>query len=112
MRGNLLELAIAVIMATAFGKVVDTFTKIILGIISKILGQDPNFDNVTWFGLPVGPFFTALVGFILIAAVVYFLIVKPVTMYRERTKGTAEEAPSETDLLVEIRDLLAKDANK
>ena len=102
MRGNLLELAIAFIMGTAFASVVTTFTNIILSLISKI-GGVPNFDNWAPAGLPVGRFLTALVAFIVIAAVIYFGIVKPVTAFRKQNK---EAAPTELDVLTDIRDLL------
>lgn len=107
MRGNLVELAVAFIMGAAFGEVVKTFTKVVLGFISKVLGGEPNFDAVTLAGVPVGAFLTAVVSFVIVAAVVYFIIVKPVNAWRERTQVPAEEGDSELSLLAEIRDLLS-----
>lgn len=108
LRGNLIELAVAFIMGGAFATVVTTFTKIILDLLGKIGGQ-PNFDNLTMLGgVNIGKFITALVSFVIIAATVYFFIVKPYEAARERFKKSDEEvAPaSSEELLTEIRDLL------
>lgn len=112
MRGNLLELAVAVIMAGAFGAVVETFTNVILSLISMIAGGEPNFDNVMIGNLLVGPFITAIVNFIIVGAIVYFLIVKPMMMWKQRRGEVDQEAKSEADLLTEIRDLLAAQQGK
>ena len=109
MRGNLIELAVAFIMGAAFNKVVESFTAIVLSAISKILGGPPNFDDFQPGGIPFGPFLTQLVGFLLVAFVVYFGLVKPMNAARDRMKKDEKAAPevTETDLLAEIRDLLA-----
>ncbi len=113
MRGNLLDLAVAVIIGAAFGTVVTTFTKLILSIIS-LFGGNPNFDTVTIGPILVGPFITAVVSFLIIAAIVYFGIMKPVEALRtasERARGNVPATdepvgPSSEELLTEIRDLL------
>lgn len=108
MRGNLIELAVAFIMATAFAKVVETFTAIILSLLGR-LGGNPNFDTFAPRGVPVGVFLTALVAFLILAAVVYFGIVKPYEAAKARfakDPEVVEEASAETVLLAEIRDLL------
>lgn len=108
MRGNLVELAVAFIMATAFAKVVETFTAIILALLGR-LGGSPNFDKFAPGGVPVGVFLTALVAFLILAAVVYFGIVKPYEAAKARfvkDPEVVEEASAETVLLAEIRDLL------
>ncbi|MDR0848297.1 MAG: large conductance mechanosensitive channel protein MscL [Propionibacteriaceae bacterium] len=111
MRGNLIELAVAFIMGAVFNTVVKTFTDVIMGFISKIIGTGPNFDSVTIVGVAVGPFLSAAVNFLLVALVVYFLIVKPVNIWRDRTAKKEEETtdPTELEVLTEIRDLLKKD---
>jgi large conductance mechanosensitive channel len=101
MRGNLVELAVAFIMAAAFAAVVTTFTNWLLSLIPA---GATNFGD-TKFGL----FLTALVSFVVIAAVVYFLIVTPYERVRARF-GEQETGASDSDdiaLLKEIRDLLA-----
>lgn len=110
MRGNLIELAVAFIMGAAFNSVVQSFTNIVLSLISLVLGGPPNFDDWQPGGIPFGPFVTQLVGFVLIAAVVYFALVLPVNKLREHMDTTKEEeasAATEAELLTEIRDLLA-----
>ncbi|WIY82881.1 large conductance mechanosensitive channel protein MscL [Propionimicrobium sp. PCR01-08-3] len=114
MRGNLIELAVAFIMGAAFNSVVEAFTNIVLSLISMVLGGPPNFDDWMPGGVPVGPFLTQLVGFVLVAAVVYFALVLPVNKLRERMDADKEpeaDAATETELLVEIRDLLAEKKN-
>ena len=108
LRGNLVELAVAFIMATAFAAVVTAFTAIILDLIGKIGGTD-DFSNYTPNGVHVGAFITATITFLVIAAVVYFLIVQPYTVAKERWFPSPEPGtPEDVKLLQEIRDLLAK----
>lgn len=113
LRGNLVELAVAFIMAVAFAAVVNTFTDVILGTISRVFGGNPNFDSITWFkddagfGVPVGPFFTALVAFLILGAIVYFFVVMPYTKAKERFfPSEPEGTPADVALLTEIRDAL------
>jgi large conductance mechanosensitive channel len=109
MRGNLVELAVAFIMAAAFGAVVKAFTDMVLSIIGKF-GGNPNFNVWKPGGIPVGVFLTALVSFLIVAAVVYFFVVKPYEAVRERyAKEEEDAAPAEdTVLLREIRDALTR----
>jgi large conductance mechanosensitive channel len=112
-RGNLVELAVAFIIGGAFASVVESFTKIIIELLAK-LGGSPNFDAFTPGGLTsVGPFLTVLVSFVILAFVVYFALVKPyeavkAKMKKDEAPVEVELGPSTEDLLVEIRDLLAK----
>lgn len=107
MRGNLVELAVAFIMAAAFGAVVTAFTKIIIEVLAKA-GGAKNFDSWQPGGLvSVGPFVTALVAFVLLALVVYFFIVKPYELAKARfVKPADDEIDEQTELLKEIRDAL------
>jgi large conductance mechanosensitive channel len=108
LRGNLVELAVAFIMATAFAAVVTSFTAIILDLIGKA-GGTPDFSNYTPGGVHVGVFITAVITFLIIAAVVYFLIVTPYTKAKERFfPAEPEGTPADVALLTEIRDLLAR----
>jgi large conductance mechanosensitive channel len=107
LRGNLVELAVAFIMATAFAAVVTAFTAIVLDLIGKI-GGTKNFSGYTPGGVHVGAFITATITFLIIAAVVYFLIVTPYTAAKERWFPSPEPGtPEDIKLLHEIRDLLA-----
>ncbi len=115
MRGNLVELAVAVVIGTAFTAVVKAFTGMILDLIGKF-GGVPDFSSKSLGGISVGAFVTALLSFVLTAAVVYFLVVLPYNRLSARLKqdaDQAEAAPSVTseDLLTEIRDLLREQAS-
>jgi large conductance mechanosensitive channel len=106
MQGNLVELAVAFVMAAAFGTVVKAFVAVIMSLIGKIGGQ-PNFDDIKPGGVPLGIFITALVGFVILAAVVYFFVIKPYEAAKEHSSSPEEEiASAEITLLTEIRDSL------
>ncbi|QKD80340.1 large conductance mechanosensitive channel protein MscL [Actinomyces marmotae] len=116
-QGNALELAVAVIIGGAFKPIVDSITKVILDIVGQIVGS-PNFDSVLQFKIDSasgtyiqpGTILTALINFILVAAAVYFCIVVPMNKMRTLQKKQEEEkpaAPTDVELLGEIRDLLA-----
>lgn len=109
MRGNLIELAVAFIIATAFATVVTTFVAVIMSLITKVTGDGFNFTRWQPAHVPVGAFLTALISFIIIAAVVYFGIVLPYNrLQARRARGEEPTPPSEeVTLLTEIRDLLA-----
>jgi large conductance mechanosensitive channel len=108
LKGNLIELAVAFIMATAFATVVTTFTAVLLGFVGKVGGQ-PDFTEVTLLDVQVGLFLNALVAFLVIGVVVYFFVVVPYNKVLERTKKEEPPAalPDDVLLLQEIRDLLA-----
>lgn len=107
MRGNLIELAVAFIIATSFAAVVTAFTAIVLEAIAKA-GGAPNFDEWAPGGFStVGPFLTALVAFVILAFIVYFFIVKPYEAAKARFTTAADDAVAEEiELLREIRDSL------
>lgn len=108
LRGNLVEIAVGLIMATSFATVVSTFTDVLMGFIGKF-GDQPDFKSVELAGVVVGEFINAVVAFVILAAIVYFLVVMPYT--KAKAKFFPEEAdpaaPSEVELLTEIRDALA-----
>ena len=109
MRGNVIDLAVAVVIGTAFAKVVAAFVTVIMDLLGKIGGQ-PSFSSYQPGGVHVGDFLTAVVGFLIVAAALYFLVVAPINKLAERRKQGIEpepEAPSEeVILLTEIRDAL------
>lgn len=100
LRGNLVELAVAFIMATQFAAVVTAFTNWLMSILP---GLDEVFDPTELHGV----FLNALLAFIVIAAVVYFFIVVPYTKAKERFFPAEVAGPGEVELLTEIRDSLA-----
>ncbi|WOC11528.1 large conductance mechanosensitive channel protein MscL [Gordonia sp. MP11Mi] len=120
MRGNVVELATAVIIGAAFTAVVTAFTdKIIAPLIAAIpvntdfaglgfeISDKKNPDGTAATFLDFGAVVTALINFVIVAAVVYFLIIVPYNKLTElRTLEEEAEDDSEISLLVEIRDLL------
>jgi large conductance mechanosensitive channel len=116
-RGNLIDLAVAFIIAAAFGAIVTALVdKVLMPLIAAIAGK-PNFDALTVTVhnavIPYGTFITAVVNFLLIAAAVFFFIVKPYNMWRARQAQGKEAAPAapaeppeEIVLLRQIRDRL------
>ncbi|MEY2452089.1 MAG: large conductance mechanosensitive channel [Acidimicrobiaceae bacterium] len=125
MRGNVVDLAVGVIIGAAFKTVVDSlvanvFTPLI-GLIGGTDFRDLNIilkhskvvnGKVTDTGLVLGygQFFTDVISFVLIAAAVFFFVVKPLNALAERRRRGEEEEPpkltNEEVLLTEIRDLL------
>ena len=118
LRGNVVDLAVAVVIGAAFGAVVTALVKDILTpIIAAIFGK-PDFSTLTFTihksKFFYGDFINALIAFLSIAAAVFFFVVKPVNYLQERRKralaaGTDPDPGSLSDeamLLTEIRDLL------
>jgi len=114
-RGNVVDLAVAVVIGAAFTLVVNSFVEgVIMPIVAAIVGQ-PDFSSLTIdigdAQILYGAFLTTLVNFVLVAFAV-FLIVKALNdMQRRRARGEtpADEepaAPTEAELLTDIRDLL------
>ena len=109
LRGNLIDLAVAVIIGTAFTAVITAFTGMLLSAIAKVTGgKEPNFDTFAPGDVLVGPFITALVAFLILAAVVYFFVVTPYVRAKEKFFPSPEPGtPEDIKLLQEIRDLLS-----
>ena len=109
MRGNLIELAVAFIIGGAFATVITSFTAVLLSLISKVTGEGVNFDKYQPSNVPIGPFVTAVIAFLILAFVVYFFVVTPYNKLQTRMAKGEEPAPPapEVALLTEIRDLLA-----
>lgn len=93
-RGNLLELAVAFIMGLAFATVVTAFTNITLSFIAAIFGGSVSFNHLTFkvndTPIPYGAFLTAVVSFLIIAWVLFFLVqaYNRVNQPREESKNT------------------------
>lgn len=114
LRGNVLDLAIAVVLGAAFNTVVSAFTDgVLMAAIAGLIGQ-PDFESVVVrlgdAEILIGTLLNAVVNLLLVGAAL-FLIVKLVRVLRER--GEADPAPQappapsdEAKLLAEIRDLL------
>ncbi|WP_448614230.1 large conductance mechanosensitive channel protein MscL [Modestobacter sp. URMC 112] len=112
LRGNVVELAVAVVIGAAFTGLVGSFTESFLEPLIGLVGGGGvdggtvvvDGQRFTW-----GAFLNALITFALTAAVVYFVVVLPMKALAERRRRGEEAgpvAPTQVELLVEIRDLL------
>lgn len=99
MRGNVLDLAVAVVIGAAFGAVVTALVKdLITPLIAAIVGKR-DFSSLTFTvnasQFPIGDFVNALVSFLLISAAVYFIVVLPVnTLMARMRRGEASPDPT------------------
>lgn len=116
MQGNVIDLAVAVVIGTAFSAIVSAFTTAIINPLIALLGGDSevgfafqilggNPETLMDFGLLI----SAIINFLLIAAVIYFILVAPMNKMKEASaKRRGIDAPAtDNELLIEIRDLLA-----
>ena len=112
MRGNVIDLAVAVVIGAAFGAVVTSLvTDLLTPIIAAIVGK-PDFSDLTFTingsVFRYGNFINALIAFISIAAAVFFFVVKPINAINRRRGIEPGEEKSETELLGEILEELRK----
>lgn len=113
LRGNVIDLAVGVIIGGAFGAIVASLTAdIITPLIGTLIGK-PDFSAIKAGEVMVGKFLNAVVSFLLTAAGLYFLIVLPFNKLMEMSAKPAAPppppGPTPTEaLLTEIRDLLKK----
>jgi large conductance mechanosensitive channel len=99
MRGNLIDLAVAVVIGTAFTAIVTAIVKDLITPLIAAVGGKPNFGKLAFTvhnsTFAYGDFINALVSFVIIAAVVYFMIVAPVA--RLSTRLTRHKEATERD---------------
>ena len=114
LRGNVIDLAVAVVLGTAFGAVIAAFANDVIGGLIGAVGGTPDFGRAGFDAngsrVILGSTINALIYFLIVAAVVYFVVVVPVNRLMERRKrGEEPEVAAPTEdivLLQEIRDLL------
>jgi large conductance mechanosensitive channel len=110
LRGNVIDLAVGVIIGAAFSGIVDSLVKDLITPALGLLGGAPDFSAVKLGPVAIGNFINAVIAFLIKAAGLYFLIVIPFSRLIEKKEAApAPPTPSET-LLREIRDLLARKA--
>ncbi|WP_425860014.1 large conductance mechanosensitive channel protein MscL [Arthrobacter sp. TWP1-1] len=117
MKGNVVDLAVAVVIGAAFGAVVNSLVEnILMPLIAALFGS-ANFDSfalltINGVDIKFGVFLTVLVNFLIVAATIYFVVVVPmnhVIARRNAKLGITEEEPPvdpQIELLTEIRDSL------
>ncbi|MGO1538102.1 MAG: large conductance mechanosensitive channel protein MscL [Leucobacter sp.] len=117
MRGNVVDLAVAVVIGAAFNTVIE---KVVASVFDPIIGMFFNaesLDQSLLISLPgggtlaLGTVIGALINFLIVAAVVYFVFVMPMNALKARNAKEEELAgPTEQELLADIRDLLQAQA--
>lgn len=91
LRGNMLDLAVAVVIGAAFGAIVNSLVKDVLTpLIGAIFGQ-PDFSALTLGPILIGNFLNALIAFLMVAVVIYFFVVAPMNRLTARLKSTPPE---------------------
>lgn len=118
LRGNVVDLAVAVVIGVAFGAVITAFATDFIGGVIGAIGGTPDFGDagfvVNSSKIIIGSTVNALINFLIVAAAIYFFVIIPVNKLMERRKRGEEpevEAPSEEIVLLqEIRDLLRQRA--
>lgn len=90
LRGNVVDLAVGVIIGASFGKVVDSLVKSLITPLIAAIGGQPDFSALSFTinnsKFAYGEFINALISFIIIAAVVYYFVVLPINSLIERSK--------------------------
>lgn len=111
-KGNVIDLAVGVIIGTAFGKIVDSLVKnVIMPLVSLALPANHGYLEWKWRGVAYGQFIGEVVNFLIVAAVLFLFIVKFLGWVMKSKKEEAVAPPPLTkdqELLTEIRDLLLR----
>jgi large conductance mechanosensitive channel len=98
LRGNVVDLAVGVVVGTAFGAVVTAFTKDLLTPIIAAVAGKPDFSaiqfTVNGSKFPVGDFINAVVSFLIVAVAVYYMVVLPVNALISRSRKEAPADPT------------------
>jgi large conductance mechanosensitive channel len=114
LRGNVVDLAVAVVLGAAFGAVVASLVADIITPLIAAIGGKPDFGDLAFTingsRFRYGNFINALLSFVIVAAAIFFLVIRPVSALMERRKAglepEPEAVPEDVVLLGEIRDLL------
>jgi len=95
MRGNILDLAVAVVIGAAFGAVVTSLVADVITPLIGAIGGNPDFSSLTLGPILIGNFINALLSFIIVALIIYFVVVVPMNRLMERMKpATPPVAPT------------------
>ena len=115
LRGNIVDLAVAVVIGAAFGAIVTSFvndiiTPLILNPALKAAGVE-KIAELTWNGVAYGSFLSAVINFLVVGTVLFFVVkaAEKAQNLGKKEEAAEEEAaaPTQEELLTEIRDLLA-----
>lgn len=117
LRGNVVDLAVGVMVGAAFSSVVNALVKDLFTPLIGALIHQPDFSKLTFTlngsQLLYGDFLNTLISFLIIATTIYFFVVLPTNKLLARFNGTPEAPKKAADVLLleEIRDLLKKQQN-
>jgi len=106
-RGNVIDLAVGVIIGAAFAGIVDSLSKDIITPIIGLVGGQPDFSAIKPYGIGIGNFLNAVISFLIKAAGLYFLIVLPFSRFANRLVTTAA-TPAQEVLLAKILSVLER----
>jgi len=111
-KGNVIDLAIGVIIGAAFGKIVESLVKdVLMPLIALVSPQSGGYETWEWRGVHYGAFLGQVVNFLIIAAILFIFIVKFLgwIMHLKKQEVVAPPPPTkDQELLMEIRDLLKR----
>jgi large conductance mechanosensitive channel len=108
-KGNVMDLAVGVIIGGAFGKIIDSLVKDVIMPALAAVGGNPDFSALKAGPILIGSFLNAVIQFVILAFCV-FMIVKAMNKMRKPAPvaEAAPAGPTDVELLAEIRDLLKK----
>jgi len=99
MRGNIIDLAVAVIIGSAFGQIVNALVKDLITPFIGVFGGKPDFSTFSFAingsKFMIGDFLNALISFVIIASVIYFFVLTPVNKLVEKMKQGKKVDPTE-----------------
>ena len=112
MKGNVVDLAVGVVIGGAFGKIVsslidDVITPLLLKPALEAANLSKIEELVAFGGVKYGMFLSAVINFIIIAFVL-FMIIKGINASKKKEEEAAPAGPTQEELLIQIRDLLKK----
>ncbi len=123
LRGNVIDLAVAVVIGAAFTVIVNSIVAGLIDPLIALIFQADSLDSVVWtvtgltgneVSFAFGAILGAIINFLAVAVVVYFVFVYPMNRVKERAAAKAgiveeeaSELPTEQELLLQIRDLIA-----
>jgi large conductance mechanosensitive channel len=115
LRGNVVDLAVGVVIGAAFGAVVNSLVKDILTPLIAAIGGSPDFSRLSWklgsAEINYGNFLNALIAFLIVATVIFFVVVKPINALTARANRGKETEP-ETRACPECLSVIPREASR
>jgi len=99
LRGNVIDLAVAVVIGAAFNSIVSSLVKDLITPLIGAIGGEPDFSNIVFTingsKFLIGDFLNSLISFLIISSVIYFLVVLPINQLMKRIKSGEKSDPTE-----------------